>query len=133
MSFNAAALPVFAVVEHLWSLEAGWYAHDATASGWLLEIEGAEWSAQGEPEVAERRMDPEEALWFRDLEEAANDGKPRVVIPELSSTESIWQRKKREKKEAAAANAAEKEDDKENGIVQACTSLNGFEHCLLLV
>ncbi|GAB7333442.1 hypothetical protein MBLNU13_g05045t2 [Cladosporium sp. NU13] len=112
MSFNAAALPVLAVVEYLWSPEAGWYAHDAAASGWLPEIEGTELSAQSEPEVTERCMDPEEVLWFRMLEEVANDGKPRVDIPELSSTETVWQKRKKEK-EAAAAKAAG-DDDKEN-------------------
>jgi hypothetical protein len=123
MSFNAAALPVFAAVEYLWSPEAEWHAHDAVASGWLLEIEGTDWSAQSEPEATtERRMGPEEALWFRDLEEVANDGKRRVTIPELSSAESVWQQKKKER-DAAAAEAAEQEDDKENGITQASTVL----------
>jgi predicted nucleic acid-binding protein len=67
-------------------------------------------------------MGPEEALWFRDLEEVANDGKRRVTIPELSSAESVWQQKKKER-DAAAAEAAEQEDDKENGITQASTVL----------
>lgn len=128
MSFNAAALPVLAVVEYLWSPEAGWYAHDAAASGWLPEIEGTELSAQSEPEVTERCMDPEEVLWFRMLEEVANDGKPRVDIPELSSTETVWQKRKKEK-EAAAAKAAG-DDDKENGITQALTSLRLFRALL---
>lgn len=122
MSFTAAALPVFAAVEYLWSSEAEWHAHDAVASGWLLEIEGTDWSAQSEPEATtERRMSPEEALWFRDLEEVANDGKRRVVIPELSSAKTHWQKKK-EERDAAAAEAVE-EDDKENGITQASTFL----------
>lgn len=130
MSFNAAALPVFAAVEYLWSPEAGWHAHDAVASGWLLEMEGTDWSAQSEPEATtERRMGPEEALWFRDLEEVANDGKRRVVIPELSSTGTYWQKRKKEK-DAVAAEAAQQDDDKENGITQAST-LHRWSRALL--
>jgi len=126
MSFNAASLPVFAAVEYLWSPDAGWHAHDAVASGWLPEVEGMDWSAQSEPEATtDRRMDPEETLWFRDLEEVANDGKRRVAIPNLTSAESVWQKKKREKDAAT-----EQEDDKENGIPQALTLLQWFRALL---
>ena len=128
MSFNAAALPVFSSVEYLWSPEAEWHAHDAVASGWLPEVEGTDWSAQSEPEAtAESRMGPEEALWFRDLEVVANDGKRRVVIPNLSSYKSVWQKKR---EDALAAEAAEQDADKENGIPLASTPLHWFRALL---
>jgi hypothetical protein len=127
MSFNAAALPVFSLVEYFWGPEAGWQVHGAVACGWEPEGGMTDLAVQGEPEAAadERKMSPAEMQWFIDFEKVAVDGKRRVVIPDLDSTDTFWQKAKKEKDAAAAA----ADSDKENGIHRA-VSLPPFVRAL---
>jgi hypothetical protein len=104
-------LPAFSLVEHLWSPLAKWYAHSAeTTSEGTLEQGMTDLAAGGDPEAsAESRIDPERALWNELLEEALADGEPKVVLPDLELTDTVWQKKTKEKKRKAAEKSAEDE------------------------
>lgn len=116
-----STITAWSSVEHLWCPEVEWYTLDVETCGWAPEevrMEGAE----GESESPAEGCGPEDALWFQYLEEASEDGKPDVVLPELVLTDTVWQKRAKEgkKKDAAAAKAkADGEDDDDAGIVPA--------------